>query len=352
MKKFLICLSFIISISGFNANAASVKDLLSHAVLPIGKCLYVYGGGWNEPDTGAGVEAVSYGLSPRWQDFYSQHGSDYNHKKFSYQIHDGLDCTGYVGWSLYQIFSNNYSQNGYVYLAKDMAREYAKLFNSMFVPSSGIVDYQSGDIMSSSGHAYIVLGECKDKSIVLLHSSPPAVSICGTYTPDGKTDSIAVRLSAHYMRTYFPKHYNRYPHCSRNTSYLTDYHQMRWNETVLTDSDGYRNMSAEEILKDLFENVKIYHNNHRMSFSIIPYVYEGTTYVPLRNFAEAFGAKVIWDSVKETAKIQYSGKTIEAYPQNGSVMVDNSVMIPIRFLADFLDLNISWEDFSQSVYLN
>ena len=42
------------------------------ATEPIGKCLYVYGGGWNEEDTAAGVEALSYGISPVWVDFYNK----------------------------------------------------------------------------------------------------------------------------------------------------------------------------------------------------------------------------------------------------------------------------------------
>lgn len=351
MKKLIPALTLVVSLLTAQVHAASVKDLLSNAILPVGKCLYVYGGGWNMEDTGAGIEAMSYGLSPKWQEFYTENDSSYNHKNFSYKIHNGLDCTGYAGWCMYQIFGDAYSKNGYVYLAKDMAWEYAKIFNSAFTPKQNIVDYQSGDVMSSPQHAYIVLGGCEDKSVVILHASPPAVSICGTYTTSGNPNSQAVQLATHYMSSYFPEHYRRYPKCSRNTSYLTDYNQMRWNETVLSDSDGYRQMSAEEILKDLFQKVKIYHNNQRINFSLAPYIQDGVTYVPLREFAESLGAEVIWNNVDETAHVKYSGKIIEAYPDNISVMINDSIMIPIRNIADFLDLNVIWEEFSQSVYL-
>lgn len=274
------------------AAAASVKDLLANAIEPIGKCLYVYGGGWNEADTAAGTEAMSYGISQKWQEFYLKNDSTYNHKNFSYQIHNGLDCTGYVGWCIYQIFGNEYSSNGYVYVSRNMASEYSKLFNSTVIPKQNITNYQSGDIMCSSGHVYIVLGACDDGSVVLLHASPPAVSICGTFTPNGNSNSQAVKLATQYMSTYFSDCYNRYPKCSRGTSYLTNYDQMRWNENILTDSDGYRLMSAEEILKDLFENIKVYHNGERIHFSINPYISDGTVYIPLRETVEKFGGEV------------------------------------------------------------
>ena len=363
IKKFLTLLLLILSITGINADAASVKDLLSQAIKPIGNCLYVYGGGWNEPDTGAGIEAMTYGISPKWKEFYSNKDASYNHKNFSYQIHNGLDCTGYVGWSLFQIFGNEYSDNGYVYLAKDMAQEYAKLFNGSFISKGNIKDYQSGDVMCSDGHAYIVLGRCDDGSVVLLHASPPAVSICGTYTPNGNSNSQAVVLAKYYMSTYFPDCYNRYPKCSRNTSYLTDYNQMRWNENVLADSDGYRQMSASQILEDLFRNVKIYYGEERMHFSVSPYVQDGTTYVPLRETAERFGSGVVWNSAEERADVKFLDKVMYLNPNDNTVKINNSVtnctlpitqdrlMIPIRIISNFLDLIVEWEGETESVYL-
>ena len=58
------------------------------------------------------------------------------------------------------------------------------------------------------------------------------------------------------MKKFYKSWYNRYPNVSKGTSYLSHYAQMRWKTTgegiVLSDPDGYRNMSAEEVLKDLF----------------------------------------------------------------------------------------------------
>ena len=48
----------------------------------------------------------------------------------------------------------------------------------------------------------------------------------------------------------------KYPALCKNSSYLTHYSQMRrtteGDDVVLSDPDGYQDMSAEEVLEDLF----------------------------------------------------------------------------------------------------
>ena len=77
--------------------------------MPIGKTMYIYGGGWNENDTGAGIEAMTLGIDPKWAEFAQKQDSSYNFKDYDYKqnkeyIHLGLDCSGYIGWLLYNIF--------------------------------------------------------------------------------------------------------------------------------------------------------------------------------------------------------------------------------------------------------
>ena len=110
--------------------------------------------------------------------------------------------------------------------------------------------------MSSSGHVWIVIGECPDGSVVLVHSSPSGVQISGTTTPEGNTKSQAYSLAKKYMKKYYSAWDKNYPAKCKGCSYLTDYGQMRWKTTgesvVLSDPDGYQDMSADEILQDLF----------------------------------------------------------------------------------------------------
>ena len=148
--------------------------------------MYVWGGGWNEADTGAGVEAVSIGESPRWYTFYEMQNSSYNYQNTRYQIHDGLDCSGYVGWVIYNVLERTNGQTGYVEKATGMAESFsAKGFGS-YTPSWHVTDWKPGDIMSMKGHVWISLGMCADGSVVLLHASPPGVLLCGTTLEIGR----------------------------------------------------------------------------------------------------------------------------------------------------------------------
>lgn len=45
--------------------------------------MYIWGGGWNEEDTGAGVEATRLGLAPAWVEFTSQQDSSYDYEVIS-----------------------------------------------------------------------------------------------------------------------------------------------------------------------------------------------------------------------------------------------------------------------------
>ena len=233
---------------------ATLKDFLSSALAPIGNCLYVYGGGWNEADTGAGTEAMSFGPSPRWKQFYDSKDSSYDHKNHKYRIHDGLDCTGYIGYAAYQVFGDAYSKNGYVFPSGILVTEYKKLFGGSISYKGSIPERKAGDIMAKSGHAYIVLGTCSDGSVLIAHASPPNVTISGTTTSSGDKNSQALALAEKYMKEIAPNAYERYPHnCSRGFSYLTDYDLYRFPDSVISDPDGLRSLSPDELMSRLTE---------------------------------------------------------------------------------------------------
>ena len=64
---------------------SSLLDFLKTAGQPVGSTMYIWGGGWNEEDTGSGIEAVMLGLSPQWAEFAAQQDKDYNHKNHRYK---------------------------------------------------------------------------------------------------------------------------------------------------------------------------------------------------------------------------------------------------------------------------
>ena len=241
---------------GKRLRRSTLKKFLKTALGPVGSTLYVWGGGWNESDTGAGPEAVTIGVPSSWKRFFAQNGSGYDYRNTRYQIHNGLDCSGYVGWAVYNAFNTKSGNAGYVCLAQDMARTFAQKGWGTYRSSGQVRSYRAGDIMSSSGHVYIVVGSCADGSIVLLHSSPQGVMLSGTATRSGSYASEAIGLANRYMRKYYPAWTARYPDSSRGPGYLRGYSQMRWNLSgnhMMTDPDGYRSKSAAAILADLFD---------------------------------------------------------------------------------------------------
>ena len=215
--------------------------------------MYIYGGGWNETDNGAGKEAMTLGLSESWIEFAKKQDSSYNFKDYDYNkdinvIHKGLDCSAYVGWVIYNVFNDgrDYVTNSYKVGTMLSKMGYGKVTSDN--------DIKAGDIMCSNcsccKHVYISLGKCCDGSILLLHSSPPGVQLSGTFTHSGNKNSEAVNIARKYMKLFFGEWYDRYPENSRDTSYLTHYDKFSW--TVLKDEEGYVNMSPDKILKDLF----------------------------------------------------------------------------------------------------
>ena len=238
---------------------STLKKLLLTALQPVGSTMYVWGGGWNDEDTGAGGDALTLGVSPRWAEFFKKQDSSYDYRTTRFQIRNGLDCSGYIGWCIYNILEvESGKQPGYVMLAQRMAQNYASRGWGSFTPAGKVKNYRAGDIMSTSaGHVWMVVGACSDGSVVLLHASPPGVQLMGTSTPGGRQESQAVALARNYMQKYFPEWYQKFPDCSRGTSYLTDYRQMRWDlsgKVVMSDPERYRNKSANQILRNLFRS--------------------------------------------------------------------------------------------------
>lgn len=243
---------------------STVKNFLQTAIAPIGSTMYVWGGGWNKADTAAGREAKQKGLSVGWRTFAKNKTSSYDYNNFKYQIHDGLDCSGYVGWCVYNVMNAADNQTGYVYSASKQGKKFSEFGFGSYLASDQVKDYKAGDIMSSAcsccGHVWIVIGECKDGSVVLVHASPPGVQLSGTPTPEGRQKSQAHKLAKKYMKKYYKAWYKRYPEVSKGSSYLSHYGQMRWvtdgESIVLSDPEGYQTMSAEAVLKDLFRTVR------------------------------------------------------------------------------------------------
>ena len=216
---------------------------------PVGQALYIWGGGW--------YDSTRIGVSPTWQSFYLSQTSSYNYNNYrdlsTANRAKGLDCSGFVGWAAQQVMRNG---NSYTVVSGEIGSYYKNTLkwgtyvNQNYLSQTGWKVYP-GDIGYDDGHTWIVLGQCSDKSAVIVHSTPNAgCQIAGTCTPDGDYDSQAVALANKYMSRYAGfKKYTYRPSCG---NYIRRGNYMRWYSSTLSDPDNFKNKTAGVILQELF----------------------------------------------------------------------------------------------------
>ena len=268
----------------------TLKNYLQTAMNPVGTALYVYGGSWDWQDVNSSNQALTIGLPQSWIDFFQQQDANYTYKNsadpaHSYYPHNswnqyyyaGVDCSAYIGWTIYNVMhtesTTNDQSDGYVMSAVNMAKTFAD--KGWGTWTRDIKSFKPGDIFSMSGHVWTVLGVCDDGSIVFLHSTPSdskagqggggvQLSALNPNSDDDKNCE-AYKLVTKYMTKYYPEWSDRYDAVLRSyISYATpatgtEYREkwsgnFSWNldGSGLTDPDGYADMSAAEILADLF----------------------------------------------------------------------------------------------------
>ncbi|MEQ2619578.1 S-layer homology domain-containing protein [Hominicoprocola fusiformis] len=268
----------------------TLKNYLQTAMNPVGTALYVYGGSWDWQDVNSSNQALTIGLPQSWIDFFQQQDANYTYKNsadpaHSYYPHNswnqyyyaGVDCSAYIGWTVYNVMHTKSTTNdlsdGYVMSAVKMAKTFAD--KGWGTWTRDIKSFKPGDIFSMSGHVWTVLGVCDDGSIVFLHSTPSDSKAgqggggvqLSALNPNSDNDKNceAYKLVTKYMTKYYPEWSTRYEAVLRSyDSYATpasssEYSKtwsgnFSWNldGTGLTDPDGYADMSAAEILADLF----------------------------------------------------------------------------------------------------
>ncbi len=211
----------------------TTTDFLKNALKPVGQTLYIYGGGWNEAQTGSGTEALTLGLSKEWKSFYNSQDGTYNYENYMYEIHKGLDCSGYVGWTIYNTLETKSNHgNGYVLKAEEMTKSFANMKLGSYKDS--IQNAKPGDIVSmANAHVYIVLAVCED----------------------GNSNSQAVEYAQKIMKTYYPDWYSRYPDCTVDSSFTepSNVSLFHWNSKTLKDVDKLNSMTVNQIIQTLFQ---------------------------------------------------------------------------------------------------
>ena len=304
----------------------TLKNFLATALAPMGRALYVYGGGWNWQDTAAGPQATAVGLAAEWDAFFHAQAACYHYRKNGVYpennrnplYYAGLDCSGYLGWTLYNTLHRENGLPGYVCPASRMAsalacRGWGQLLQGganrlseshpsreavpasldgffesrlscedSFASADGLRPADSshltsglrpGDVCSIDGHVWLCVGQCSDGSILLAHSAPtdsrsgcPGGGVQLSSLSPGGGSCEALELAESWMARNASAWYRRYAPVYRDWAVYTDFFGgvFRWTldgSGILTDPDGFSACSAAEILKQLADEPRVSDEN-------------------------------------------------------------------------------------------
>lgn len=258
----------------------TLTNFIKTALMPVGTALYVYGGGWDWQDSGSGFQTRTIGVSPDWIRFFKERNEDYTYKdskkpsesyypfgEYNEFYYAGLDCSGYLGWVLYNTFEKTDGRPGYVQASTGFAKDLSKYYGTFTKETgktkmAGGLDTKPGDIVSIKGHVWISLGTCADGSTLMLHSNP---SESRSGMPGGgvqigaigtSKDCEAYKLARNYAARYYPDWYSRYNIYLCNPLIYFDFTEpnagiFSWDTSIsggLTDPDGIRNLTPAVLL--------------------------------------------------------------------------------------------------------
>lgn len=270
----------------------TLKNFLATAFMPVGTTLYVYGGGWDWQDAGSAIQTRTIGVSEDWVRFFRAQDENYTYRDkdgneelkdpansyypyggYNEYFYAGLDCSGYVGWTIYNVMNTENGLEGCVMGSTKTAKKLADNgWGEWTQDFARPVDYAGsdfhpGDVFSISGHVWMCVGTCDDGSLLILHST---AADSRTGQPGGGPELSAIgedenceayQLADRYMSEYFPEWYERYPVALKDYGQYTSVEnenagKFSWNLTGenggLNDPDHYSDMTPEEILEDLF----------------------------------------------------------------------------------------------------
>jgi len=113
-------------------------------------------------------------------------------------------------------------------------------------------------------------------------------------------------------------------------------------------------------------NVKVY--DQYINFSSInqwPFIENGRTMVPLRAVFEVLNCNVNWDTEINSAVVEYEGTKI-VIPADSNIayingeestldapakLVNNRIMVPLRFISEAIDKTVLWDDKDKTVLI-
>lgn len=260
----------------------TLKNFLATAMQPLGSCEYIYGGGWNWQDDGGDVQTQTIGMSPTWNRFFQAQDAHFiydnekdvehttaQHQGINAYHYAGLDCSGFVGWAIYNTLETEDGLDSYVNgcrISEDMQikRHMGKFTDGEWE----LGDLRPGDIVCTDGHVWVYLGGCSDGSAVILHCSVEPSREDGkgggvmlsALSPSNDQNCEAIQLIREYIPRVCPEWYKRYEPVVKDYDVYVHFPReehgglFRWSLAggeQLSDPEGYANMDAASILNDV-----------------------------------------------------------------------------------------------------
>jgi len=111
------------------------------------------------------------------------------------------------------------------------------------------------------------------------------------------------------------------------------------------------------------QDIKVLVNGNQLEFDVPPQIINGRTMVPMRAIFESLGLKVFFDEETQTvigtkdavrielklntsqAKVNLQDKTLDS----PAVLIDGRTLVPARFIAECLHLDVNWDSKNQTV---
>lgn len=371
----------------YNPGQRTLKNFLASALQPVGTTLYIYGGTWDWQDDGSSINSTSIGIADSWVDFFQYQDADYSyrvdetdnardyypHGSWNQYYYAGIDCSGYVGWAIYNTLNQTDGNEGYVMSATKMAKTFSENGWGTYTQDISIPkndkesNFKPGDIFSMNGHVWICLGTCSDGSIVIMHSTP---SDSKTGKPGGGAQISALgydknceayKLADYYMTRYYPKWSERYDAVLKDINDYTKFKmdskagKFSWDleNGVITDPDNFVNKSPENILKELFGEVdktnqkntehNYYRDRNTKTYPVFASV--KSTDIKTSTDLEAnknLSSKIILTIDSKEAKFVVNGKKTTRTLDVEAVIRNGRTMIPMRFFAESIGVTVNY----------
>lgn len=139
-----------------------------------------------------------------------------------------------------------------------------------------------------------------------------------------------------------------------------------WNYPTYGDAEYIEHVMRYYHYDIDYIGAKVRFNNELIDFdNQYPLIEDGYTFIPVRAVAETLGAEVVWDQPTQTATI--TNETTEivlpincdyAYVngiktelEKPAHVINNRTMVPLRFVAQALDLDVEWDGETRTIYI-